>query len=178
MRGNSLRLLMLATCLPLLLPLAGCFFVTDLINPGVLSAVGFDPATIIPPAGRTLVSFVNGTQFEADFVAIATSDPVVTAGTYTRGSAAVPSNETKVIPFDCPVAVIWPGDINEDFTLSPAAVTVVTDGGDVELQYTGSALESGRDFVCGDVIEVRLVQVGEGAAADDFEIRVRVLPGR
>jgi hypothetical protein len=46
------------------------------------------------------------------------------------------------------------------------------------VNYTGTPLVSGRDFRCGDVIEVRLVQVGDGGEEANFAIQVQVLAGR
>lgn len=168
MRGNTSRLFMLVAGLPLLAPLTGCFMATDLLNPGVLSAIGFDPETIIPPQGRVVIAFQNSTQGVALFAA-AVSDDVrdVTSNVVMASATNVAANETRTMVVDCPVGIV-----------TPALFAVVLNDAITEVAYNGAPLAAGTDFVCGDVIEMRLVQVGDGAAADVFEIQIRVLPGR
>jgi len=179
MSGNSLRLLVMLAGLPLLVLIGGCAIGADLVNPSFLSALGLDPATIVPSQGRTLVSFTNGTQYEATFSVVVTPDLLASANEATLGDADVAAGETRTLPFDCPAAgVIVPGDLSAELAIGTTAVTVVVDGAEVALTYEGSQLQAGRDYVCGDVIEIRLLQVGEGIGADDFAIQVRVLPGR
>lgn len=179
MSGNSLRFVLVLAGLTLLVPTGGCVFVTDFINPDAFAALGFDPATIIPPQGRTLVSFTNGTQYEAAFSVVVSPDSSLPLTQATVGSANVLPGGTRTFPFDCPDAnYVSPGGLNDDFSLNTAAIAVIAGDGEVELAYAGAVLEAGRDYACGDVIEVRLLQVGDGITADDFAIQVRVLPGR
>ncbi|RMF76109.1 MAG: hypothetical protein D6744_12605, partial [Planctomycetota bacterium] len=70
--------------------------------------------------------------------------------------------------FDCPVGVI-----------SVLDATVFPDGAAaVQIPFTGAALVAGDDYFCGDVIEVRVIRVGDGTAATDFLLQVQVFPGR
>jgi hypothetical protein len=179
MSGNSLRFVFVLAGLTLLVPMGGCVFVTDLISPDAFAALGFDPATIIPSQGRTLVSFTNGTPYEAAFSVVVSPDPLPGSTRAMVGALNVLSGNTRTLPYDCPDAgYISPGDLNDDFSLSTTAITVIAGDALVELTYTGAGLEAGRDYVCGDVIEMRLLQVGDGVTADDFAIQVRILPGR
>jgi hypothetical protein len=164
MSGNSLRLFLLVACLPLLAPLMGCFFATDLLNPQVLSAVGFDPATIIPPQGRVVIAFQNSTEYPADFFAVV-SDNILdeTAPRSVISASNVAANETRTLVVDCPV-----GDV------LPTAVLVDVDGAVTQVDYAGAPLSSGSEFVCGDVIQMRVTQLAAGA----FAIEVQILPGR
>jgi len=150
--------------LPLLVPLTGCLLAADLVNPTVLSAVGLDPATIIPPQGRVLIAFQNSTQGVAAFAAVAYDsalDAILVSAT------DVAANETRTMVVDCPVGAVIP----------LMAGTVVNDAL-AEVVYAGAPLVAGTDFVCGDVIEVRLIQLGAAADAAAFEMQVQVLAGR
>lgn len=176
MSGYSCRSWLLAAGLSLLVPLAGCVVVTDLMNPGVLSAVGLDPATVIRPQGRIIIAFQNSTQFPLPFVSAFTGPTVPSAATTAEELAEeivlvsatnVDVNETRTMVVDCPVGVVLP---SQAFVLRAADV--------VEVNYAGSLLIAGEDFVCGDVIQVSVVQVGDADGQEAFEIRVQKLPGR
>jgi hypothetical protein len=177
MRRNPLGLLVLALCIPVLAPLTGCAIATDLVNADLLSGFGLDPATVFPSPGKVIVAFVNDTQFSAEFSVVVTPDPLAQTVEYSMGWETVPAGDRSFAVFDCPAAVVTPGELGDDFSLSQTAVTVTTDGGDVQVAYAGTPLESGRDFVCGDVIEMQLVQTGAAADAATFLLRVRVVPG-
>jgi hypothetical protein len=180
MSGNPLRISLLVVCLPLVALAGGCAVATDVVNPNLLSALGLDPATVIPSPGRLIVACVNDTQYATEFTFVATSAPLASAtvADLTPGWARVEAGETALSPFDCPVVNLVLGGLNEDYSLSDTAVTVTTDGADIAVVYSGAMLEVGRDFACGDVIEVRLVQTGGEAGTEDFAIQVRIVPGR
>jgi hypothetical protein len=168
MRTNSSRLLMLLVCLPLLTPLAGCFFATDLVNPGVLAAVGLDPATIIPPQGSVVIAFQNSTQFPADFSAAILDDILAEdADFFVVSGTGVGANETRTMVVDCPVGDVQPG-----------SAFVAVDGTILEVPYAGSPLSTGAEFICGDVIQIRLVQIAVSADTVGFMLEVQILAGR
>ncbi len=168
MSSNSLRLLMLVVCLPLLMLPAGCVFVADLLNPGIVSAVGIDPATIIPPQGRVVIAFQNSTQYPADFFAVVSDDILdENADFFVVTGTDVAANDTRTMAVDCPV-----GDV------LPASAFIVVGDTVVEVPYAGVPLRSGAEFVCGDVIEMRVVQTAVGADAAAFTIEVQILAGR
>ena len=89
------------------------------------------------------------------------------------------AGEVWIASFECPVYSITPGRLTADGGFDDTAITVVgTEGQTNDLTYTGAAPQSDLDYTCGDVIEIRLLQVGEGGAAADFLIQVFVRPGR
>jgi len=167
MRRETQRLFVLIAGVALLLPMPGCFVATDLLNPGILSAVGVDPATVIPSQGRLLITYRNMTSGVAYFTSIvaddlaqAETDPTLVFAT------EVGASEMQTMVVDCPVGI-----------MSPIGAGVITDTAVAELTYGGSPLYSGEDYVCGDVIEVRLVETG-GTEGVQYSLEVRVLAGR
>jgi len=176
------RCSLLTAGLLLLVPASGCFVATDLLNPEFFSALGFDPATIIPPQGRLVIAFRNATSFPADFYAITWNDPTGAAADFELVFATgVEGGETRTMVVDCPVGAVLPGAAGQG-TAAPAAVVYAvaeTAASVISLTYEGSALLSGNDFVCGDVIEIRVAQTGEEATdAGAYSLQVQVLPGR
>ena len=183
MTRSKLRALALGTCGLLLLPALGCTFAADLINPDFLRQVGFDPATIVPPAGKVVVTFVNDTTQTATMYAYWSEN--VDRITGWELTAIVPPGEIMSEAVDCPVAMIGPGQVNADFSVNSNAATVVGDtGGQTQVAYAGTALISGVDFVCGDLIEIRLIETSgdtgqdDQAGQDQYGFRVQVHPGR
>lgn len=164
----------------LLLPIGGCVVATDLLNPGVLTAFGLDPATVIRPAGRTLVTFNNTSGFDASFEVAVSDDPAdPTANATFFFSEFLRPNQTQTAAFDCPIGVLTPGTPSADFSTDTVAVSVVTAAGLVTVNYTGAPLVAGVDFLCGDLVEMRLVQTGVDAmGVASFGIQMRVVPGR
>jgi hypothetical protein len=114
-----------------------------------------------------LVTFNNQTQFPATFAAAAFPDMLNAEDVTTLTATNVDGNTTRTLVVDCPVDVIAPG-----------VIAVLADGTLVELLYEGTPLVSGSDFQCGDVIEMRVVQLGAGVDATAFAIQVEVLAGR
>lgn len=177
MSGRAHRFPLLVACLPLLVPLAGCFVVTDLVNPGVLSAIGLDPAVIIPSQGRLVIVFNNATQYAVTNMYALVADDVsaVVDGAITLGTDGVSevsadefaANETRMLILECPVAIV-----------SPGGAALVIDGAVTLPTYAGSLMVSGRDYRCGDVIEIRVTQVADVGTEGAFAIQVRVLAGR
>ena len=179
MTRSKLRALALGGCGLLLLPALGCTFAADLINPDFLRQVGFDPATIVPPAGKVVVTFVNDTTQTATMYAYWSEN--VDRITGWELTAIVPPGEIMSEAVDCPVAMIGPGQVNEDFSVNSNAAAVGDAGGQTQVAYAGAALISGVDFVCGDLIEIRLIQTSGGddqAAQTQYDFRVQVHPGR
>ena len=183
MSGRLLRFSSAIGCATLLLSLAGCAMVTDLINPSFLSTLGVDPATVIRPQGRVVIAFQNSTVATVDFGAtVASSLTALESSTDYVYARDVAPNETRTMVVDCPAPVIMP--------IAPIGGTMATaigQGAEVEgstvedttfvVVYAGAALEEGRDYECGDVVEVRVLQTGD---VEELEtsIRVQVLPGR
>lgn len=182
MTRSKPRALALAGCGLLLLPALGCTFAADLINPDFLRQVGFDPATIVPPAGKVVVAFVNDTTQTATMYAYWSE--YVDRITGWELTAIVPPGEVMSEAVDCPVAMIGPGQVNADFSVNSDAASVGDAGQQTAVAYAGTALISGVDFVCGDLIEIRLIQTGgdtgqDGQAGQDqYGFRVQVHPGR
>jgi hypothetical protein len=68
-----------------------------------------------------------------------------------------------------------------DFTTGTTAVIVAdASGGTTEVTYNGAPLISGVDFLCGDVVEIRVINLGaqQDAGGGNYAIRVQVYPGR
>lgn len=166
------------TLLACLTALPGCVFATDLINPGVLSALGFDPATVIPPQGRLLVAFTNSTTSPALFFAQASDDPADPLANLrtldTEIGSPLTAGETRTIVLDCPVGVLTPGQATADFSTG-GTVALVLDAAGTAIAYNGAPLILDREFQCGDLIEFQLIQLGDGGA---YTLAIRVLPGR
>ena len=158
----------------------GCAIATDLINPAALSALGLDPATIIPPEGRALVTFNNMSSLSAIFVIAVSDNPGdPTSNAQTIFSEILQPNQAQTASLDCPVGVLTPGTPAADFSTGTTAVFVAAGDDGVEVTYNGAPLIFGTDFVCGDLVEMRLVQTGNDATmADSFQILMRVIPGR
>lgn len=154
----------------------GCVLATDLVNPNVFASLGLDPDTITAPPGRIVVAFSNETSFPARFNVVVPGD----SGTLVVASQLVQGGDFGNVVFDCPVDFLAPGERSDDL-VTPApemAIEVLADEDIVVVPYTGSLLQAGDDYFCGDVIEIRLLQIGGGDAAADFAIQVVRLPGR
>ncbi len=169
MNGRTLRIVALLGCLVTVLPLLGCALFTDMLNPDFLSSLGVDPATIVASQGRLVIAFDNATQFTLSecFVSVGDASDAATEDFVTISARDIPANETRSRVLDCPVQVVLPG-----------SATVQQDGTETTVEYTGASMLLSYDFLCGDVIEMRVVQSGEDAASADFAITVRVLAGR
>ena len=169
MSSRTLRKFWLVGGLFILLPLLGCALVTDMLNPDFLFALGFDPATIIRSQGRIVIAFDNATQFTVSecFVSIADDPNAPDEDFQTVTARDIPANETRTRVLDCPVRVILPG-----------SATILQDTTETTAEYAGSLMNLGDDYLCGDVIEVQIVQAGDDAASATFTIMVRVLAGR
>jgi len=79
----------------------------------------------------------------------------------------VAGNDTRTMVVECPVGVV-----------TPLGIVALVEDTAVELTYAGAPLVSSTDFVCGDVIEMRLVQLAGVGGAVELGIEVRVLAGR
>lgn len=159
-----------------LFALAGCVVATDLINPSLLTSLGFDPQTVVPPQGKVVVAFQNSTNFTAAFAsAYLKTDFGVNAQVNLVTAADVGPGETRNAVIDCPVAVISPApDIDPLGEIQDGILALVaTDTEVAEVAYAGQPMLNGRDFECGDVVLIQLVQVGDG-----FGVQVQLLPGR
>ena len=180
MTRSKLRALALGGCGLLLLPALGCAFAADLVNPDFLRQVGFDPATVVPPAGKVVVAFTNDTDQSATFYAYVAEevlDDQVIAGV--NLTSAVPSGMTGSEAVDCPFEFIAPGRLGADLSASADAAVVGDVAGQETVAYEGTPLVMGVDFVCGDLIEIRLIQTGgEDQAQAQYALRVQVYPGR
>jgi hypothetical protein len=150
----------------------GCMIAADLLNPGFLSAMGLNPAALLPSPGVVVVSFTNGSGDPGTFYAF----EAASAQDYTAGarnfSVEVDPLATRNEVLECPIGAVSPGSLNESFAVQSVAAVLTTNQGEVTVDYEGSALVGGRDFFCGDLIDVQLVQVGEG-----YGISVQVRPG-
>lgn len=177
MTRSKLRALALGGCGLLLLPALGCTFAADLINPDFLRQVGFDPATIVPPAGKVLVAFTNDTSEYARLYAYVSENVEVTVG-FNMAVDLLPGMTVSQAA-DCPFAFMAPGRLESDFSVNNNAAAVGLEGQQTEVAYQGTVLVFGEDFVCGDLIEIRLIQTGdEQQAQGQYDFRVQVHPGR
>lgn len=159
----------------------GCVIATDVINPAFLTGLGFDPQTVVPPQGKVVVTFQNTTAFNASFASAFSRDPFGPDAVIELLLAEnVGPDEARNAVVDCPVAVISPAPDIDSFgeVQDGVAIAVATAEGVVAVAYLGSPLEIGRDYVCGDVIVIRLLQIGAAGGENDFRIQVERLPGR
>lgn len=153
----------------------GCVVAGDLVNPALLPALGLDPELISGPVGRVVVSFTNNTRQPVDFF-LARS---VGANSVQQETHAVEPAGTDSAVLDCPVDFLAPATIGDMLEFNTAiAATVFVGEGTVDVAYTGAILQGGVEFTCGDVIAISMESVGTGEAAENFAIRVRILPGR
>lgn len=156
--------------------ISGCAIPLDLLNTGLASNLGFDSFAISPPEGRVIISFNNASGITASFVAAESDSATDPASNPTDVIANdVVPGEIRNRVLDCPAGVITPGQAGATGD-SVAVVVQVGDG--VDVNYAGAALVPGRDFTCGDVIEIKLVQIGTGTEAANFAVLVQVFPGR
>ncbi|MFN0138172.1 MAG: hypothetical protein ACKVS9_18870 [Phycisphaerae bacterium] len=164
-----------AAVLPLL---GGCAVATDLVNPDLLTGLGVDVDTVISPQGRLIVTFNNTTNFPAEmFVSVSTNstDP---SASFSTDSVPVAAGEARSLAYSCPIAVIAPGDvIDQNFGATGTVAVIGAGDAVVEIGQDSAALVSGRDYSCGAVIEIRLVQVATGDEGNIIT-RVEVIPGR
>jgi hypothetical protein len=159
----------------------GCMIASDVINPAFLTGLGFDPQTVVPPQGRVVVTFQNATDFNASFASAFSRFPYGDDAVIEFMIAEnVGPDEERNSVLDCPVAVISPApDIDQfgEVGVGVAAI-VATAEGVVEVAYNGSPLLNNSDFVCGDVVVIRLLQTGAAGGENDFRFQVERLPGR
>src|SRR5262245_28745551 len=116
----------------ILLPGAGCVIATDVINPALLTQLGFDPATVVPPQGRVVVTFQNSSNFPADFASSFSRQPFGADAVIQLITAQdVGPGEERNAVLDCPVAVISPApDIDQFGDIQDGvAIGVITPGG-------------------------------------------------
>lgn len=164
----------------LALPAGGCSIATDLVSPGFLATLGFDPSSIIPPQGSVVVTFNNQTNLAADFfVAISDSTRDPTSNAKNLVGADVAANGVRNRVVECPIGVITPGEPAVDFTTGTVAVQLTAaDGTVTDVNYDGTPLVAGTHFVCGDVVEISVVQRVDAAGMVTFAIEIQVVPGR
>lgn len=171
-RFRTHRWFLLLAGLPVM---GGCAIPLDLLNTGLASNLGFDAFSISPPEGRVIIAFNNNTNVVANFFVAysdSASDPEQNVKTVFAQDLGPDEIRNRVV--DCQVGIISPGTPGDG-----AAAAVIDDGQQgVEIAYAGQALVPGRDFNCGDVIEITLNQIGTGTAEANFLLQIRVFPGR
>jgi hypothetical protein len=149
---------------------------TDLMNPEFLASLGFDPDTIIRPQGRVVIAFQNSSSGVAEFGATLADSLNATEEEFDYVYASgVQPNETRTLVVECSVKVITPG---APFGGSSLAVIVTSEEAESTLAYGGDALEEGDDFLCGDVIEIRVIETATDAENTGIALQVQVLPGQ
>lgn len=161
-----------------LLSAAGCGVLVDPLNPGLISSLGLDPASVQRPPGRVIMAFENDTTSPAIFVAYHAGDSSDLTKDPQNFSVQVEAAETRNAVIDCPIGIMGPGAILEDFTIGNTAAGVDTANGQVAVLYLGTPLISGSDFNCGDVIVVRLQSAATGDQQEQFVLTVEVQPGK
>ena len=173
----------------------GCDF-TDLFSDDFLIGLGID-SSLAPTAatGTIIVTYSNNTSYIAVMRFMVEEDAQrVPDGTGQQQywQHGLDTGESANLVFDCPTDRITPGleglrtdNIEGEVTTSAATIYQVATADDgttevtqVEVAYGGSALLSGRDYQCGDVISIT---VSPQAVLNDsdvpFHIFVQVLPG-
>jgi hypothetical protein len=167
---------------------SGCALAVDFFDPAFAEFLGL--GGLRPTPGSVVVVWNNQTDFPARMaiaVSVDASDP--SQGTSFQVSDTIESGASDNAVFDCPIGFIRPAGVaagERSSDLAAAAATVFNVGGgdtggtNVDVTFTGATLASGQDFICGDVIEVRLIQVADGGtdAATQFRLTVRRVPGR
>lgn len=145
--------------------LSGCSVVTDLVSPSLLNNLGVDPETVRPTPGSVVVTFNNTTTLTTTFLIGVSDDPRdATANLKAVTGAAVDGGATRNRVLDCPVGVVTPVS---------AVVDAPAQGDPTGVDFAGAGLVYGRDFTCGDVIELKLSRGGAGLV-----LEARVIPGR
>lgn len=160
---------------------SGCVIAADALSPDLFVQLGFDPNTIFPQRGTVIVNFTNNTQFAAFFAAFESVDAADLTIDSRNFSLLIDPMDTRNEVLDCPVDLVSPGFLDAMFAAQNDAVTVFAgDGAGTAVMYDGSPLVAGRDFACGDVINVQLDQIGAGGDAGQvgFVLTVLVIPGR
>ncbi len=160
-----------------LLPLSGCALVSDAFNPNLLTGLGLDPSTIRGSQGVVLISFNNTSEFIANFfVAVSDSPTDPTSNAFGVPGTQVQPGEIRTAVVDCPLGVVTPGAPSANFATGTVAIQVFPTEMPVEVVYNGAPLQAGDEFRCGDVIEMRLIQTGDGLAPESYRILIRVIP--
>lgn len=192
MSRRTIRVLGLLALLPIGVALPGCTVASDLLSPDLLSSLGFNPATISPPAGFVVVVFENNTDQAVEFHLYVAQDATdLTAGIDNLGVTVFPGDLSST-PIRCPIALISLGEVDDNFMADTVGATILMAGGQqggnqTELNYMGSPLIAGAglDFECGDLIEIELNPITGAAAAAaggqndaQFTFTIRVIPGR
>jgi hypothetical protein len=154
----------------------GCMVGLDLINPDLLTNMGFDVNTLMPPSGTVVVMFVNHSAGQAIFQAFEVPDLNQPSHGSRNFSVQVPPGKSDNEVLTCPLAMVGLGTLGADFASvdSSAAVIVQTTGdtgtsGSTTIGYAGTPLYSPRDFQCGDLIQVEL-------GSDGATLTVQVIP--
>lgn len=161
--------------------LLGCAIATDLVNPDLIRGLGLDTNIISPSQGTVIVVFENSTSVTAGMCVAEypTADP----NSLQTACQTVDPGTTKNYVFQCPITTIIPGigttaaDPNAT-SAGTGAATVVNGTSATDINYTGSPLNSGVEFHCGDVIQITLVQTSTTSgttSTTSYAIQVQVL---
>jgi hypothetical protein len=150
----------------------GCAVAADAFNPSFFAGLGLDPATISPPPGTVIIAFENQTSGVATFFGFESADLDFTVDSRNFSVVAEPGEMRNEV-LSCGIDVLSPGQLGENFAISPVAANVQTQEGATDVDYLGPPLVAGSEFVCGDVITVTLTTIG-----DQFRILVSVTSGR
>lgn len=159
-----------------LVPTTGCLLASDVVNPNLLAAFGLDPTMIRGAQGSVLVTFNNTTDFTADFFVLASdSSTDASSNAFLVPGLDVLAGELRTQVVDCPIGALTPASFDAAGAVSAVAVRVTAADQVVDVTYDGSPLQSGDEFICGDLIEVRLIDAG---TAEDvaFQLLIRVIP--
>ena len=147
--------------------LSGCTVFSDALNPNFASLLGVSAPS--NDLGSIIVRFSNDTDETASLFADVSDDATDATANVRNGiSGVLDAGGEAAHVFDCPVGVI---------TVLPTNVFPQA-GAAVQLPFTGAPLVAGADYLCGDVIEVRVIRIGDGVTAADFLVQVQVYPGR
>lgn len=164
---------------PLLALNAGCFVISDVLNPSLAGQFGLAG----PGDGAVVVVWTNDSDFPATFSVLWTNSTSADSLVRNQLSTAVPTGEVQNAVIDCPLGFLRPAGVLDtgEPTGDLASAAVAVNG--TTVTYTGATLVAGEDFSCGDVVEVRLIQTSETGDDDQmgeatFAIAITVVPGR
>lgn len=161
--------------------LCGCAVFADFLNPDFLGGIGINTGAL-NRQGVTLIAFENQTNFLAEFKVIVTDSLDLNANGFQEFTIPLGPDEVDNEAIFCPVGAITLGEgalqennVTVDQAMAVEIITIDDMGQVTEAQvaYTGQPLVAGRDFLCGDLITVTLVNRAEGPG-----LVVRVVPSR
>lgn len=151
----------------------GCAIGIDVFNPGLVSALGLDPAYFQGQQGKIIVAFDNKTGSPALFSAYAADNADDLTTGINNFQVSVDPNESGNEVLDCPVDLIGFGTVTNG-AVDLVTVTILGAGGTGTVSYAGQPLIAPGELDCGDLVLLTLRETG----GTTFTIDVQVQKGR